>query len=410
MPALAETAISMLRLPLVRSARGPVLEDITLPALRARLGRPLEVTVVRFDGIGDWILSLPLVIALADSPDVAAVRLAGPASHASLLETPFVQEYQRWMGGSVLQPPAPGGLPGKIRAVSAETGRRALLAGRASTAADLVVLSRWDTDLGQNARAWAVGTGAPIVGFDPRLVPSATWRERAEHAVLSQPVRDAGPSAHETTRAATLLDALGLPSEIQHGYGRRFFGVERADQAGPTGRPVIALHTSSVEPKRRWPRERWAALIETLVSRGLSVALIGAPSEREELESLRQAAPGHVENCAGEPLSELPRRLARAHAFIGNDSGPMHVAASLDIPVVGISPHPIGGDSSHRNAPERFGPWASRALMIRPLASAPCTDACERSEPHCILGVSVQDVMKGLDSVTGPLPSSRSSL
>lgn len=401
MPTLAENVLSPLRFPVVTRSRGRVVDDPRIPALRSQLGRALDVTVVRFDGIGDWILSLPLVIALADSPDVARVRLVGPASHASLLATPFAHEYRRWTGGTILQPPAPGGMLGKVRAVSAETGRRAFLDGRAAPQTDLVIVSRWDTDLGQNARAWAAGTGAPVAGFDPRAVPSATRRERGEHRMLSAPYRDARSSAHEIERVSGLLKSLGLPETVEPGYGRRYFGVERVERPDDAGRPVVALHSSSVEPKRRWPEKRWAALSRLLLGEGLSIALIGAPSERAALERLRDIAPDRIENCAGEPLSALPPRLARTHAFIGNDSGPMHVASSLDIPVVGISPHPAGGDPSHRNAPERFGPWARSAEMLRPRAFSPCTDACTATSPHCILGITPQQVHDALARVTG---------
>lgn len=403
---LLENVLSWTRYPVARRSRGPVLDEISLDALHTRLGRPVRVVVARFDGIGDWILCLPLVTALAADDRVGSVTLVGPGSHASLLDQESVTRYVRYTEGTILQPPAPGGTLGKIRAVTAETGRRAFrdgagLDGDDAERTDLVVLPRWDTDLGQNARAWAAGTGAPITGFDPRPVPTTTWRERGEVRILSAPVTDADPAAYELERTGRMMHALGLGQEIPPGYGRAFFGVRREEEPDE-GRPVVVLHTSSVEPKRRWPAESWARLIELIVSElGWAVHLIGAPAEHDQLAALAHGHEGAVRNLAGAPLSELPATLARAHAFVGNDSGPMHVACAVDIPVVGISPHPVGGDPAHRNAPERFGPRASHAEMLRPShAISPCSDSCSALTPHCITLITPDDALAALRRVT----------
>lgn len=400
---LLERALSATRYRADRHAQGPVIADVDLAGLAAAAGRPLRVAVARFDGIGDWILCLPLVTALTRSEHVGSVRLVGPPGHASMLDTPLVDGYERYTRGTILHPPAPGGVIGKIRAVTWDTGRRAFADGEASGPYDLVVLPRWDTDLGQNARAWAAGTGAPVVGFDPTVVPTATPRERRERSLLSAPVVDADESRHEIRRAQELMHALGLDDAVAPGYGREFFGVEREEQPGPDGRPVVVLHTSSVELKRRWPGESWSELIDLILTHTeFSVALSGAPGERDDLEVLRRGREDRVQNLAGAPLSELPRTMAHAHAFIGNDSGPMHVASAVDIPVVGISPHPLGGDPAHRNAPERFGPWATSARLLRPAqALSPCSGSCSALTPHCITQITPHEVFAALLSVTG---------
>jgi ADP-heptose:LPS heptosyltransferase len=78
------------------------------------------------------------------------------------------------------------------------------------------------------------------------------------------------------------------------------------------------------------------------------------------------------------------------------DSGPGHIAAALGVPVVIVGVHPHGASPGHPAAPERFGPWAdpSRVLVLRPPGHAdPCRDGCAADEPHCILGLTVDDVV-----------------
>jgi ADP-heptose:LPS heptosyltransferase len=129
--------------------------------------------------------------------------------------------------------------------------------------------------------------------------------------------------------------------------------------------------------------------------------VIGSASDRETLEQIVRGAKGEVSAAPGTiPLGELPAYLAQARAFIGNDSGPAHIAASVACPVVVVSPHPADGDPTHRNSPDRFRPWGDNVQVVRPgHALHPCTTACVARTPHCITSVSVTDVMATFDKL-----------
>ena len=85
--------------------------------------------------------------------------------------------------------------------------------------------------------------------------------------------------------------------------------------------------------------------------------------------------------------------LKRCKLYIGNDSGLMHLAAAMKVPIVEISCWPKNGDKFHHNSPYRFGPWKTRAVVVNPeKAIEPCLGGCTKFEPHCILQVEVEDV------------------
>lgn len=402
-PTVVDRGLSLLRRPLPRStSRPPLVAGAVVPELAERLGRPLRVAVVRNDGIGDWILTLPVLTALDASEHVGTVTIVAPAGYRRLLAPSDRFAYLDFTEGTIIAPPAPGGTLGKVRAVAFPTGSSALASGALHRDEfDLVVLPRWDSDLGFNARAWAVGTDSPIVGQDPAAVPGTTGRERRESGLLDLAVHDPDAARHEVEHHQALLAALGLPTAVAQAFGSAFLGIEPA----PAGvRDTVVVHASSNEPKRQWPIERWTELIGLMLERfDGQVLVIGSPADAESIHQIVSGFPERVEGAPGSiPLGDLPRTLAeRARLFVGNDSGPAHIAASVGVPVVVVSPHPLDGDATHRNSPSRFRPWGEAVRVVQPAhALGPCTDACTATSAHCIAQVTVADVTTAVDSLT----------
>jgi heptosyltransferase-2 len=130
------------------------------------------------------------------------------------------------------------------------------------------------------------------------------------------------------------------------------------------------------------------------------VAVIGGPDNAAAAERVA-AEVGEKGLRAASSASVLGLRgnaalIGGAALFIGMDSGPGHIAAALGVPVVIVGVHPHGASPAHPAAPERFGPWAdaSRVLVLRPPGHHdPCPDGCEADDPHCILGLTVDDAV-----------------
>lgn len=122
-----------------------------------------------------------------------------------------------------------------------------------------------------------------------------------------------------------------------------------------TGRHLV-IHTGAGQPVREWPRERFDTLAAQLRTAGWNVTLLD--------NSLRD-------------LDGLLDTLATADRFIGNDSGPGHLAALLGVPTFTIFGPQL---------PELFAPQHPQAAWIEgaPCAYKPCFDNCRFATPHCI--------------------------
>ena len=91
-------------------------------------------------------------------------------------------------------------------------------------------------------------------------------------------------------------------------------------------------------PTKRWPPERFAAVAETIVTEsGLGVLLLGSPSERQLCDEIAgQAGAGVLVDAGDTELGQMAALINSARVFIGNDSGPMHIATAVGTPTVAI--------------------------------------------------------------------------
>jgi ADP-heptose:LPS heptosyltransferase len=100
---------------------------------------------------------------------------------------------------------------------------------------------------------------------------------------------------------------------------------------------------------KQWPNEHFAATGRALVESGLSIVLVGGEETRADCaEIARHIGSNNVRDLSGAlPLERLPNVLHHAQLFIGNDSGPGHMAAALGVPTVVIFSGAVNADVWH---------------------------------------------------------------
>jgi heptosyltransferase-1 len=113
------------------------------------------------------------------------------------------------------------------------------------------------------------------------------------------------------------------------------YGLDRASLAAPDRRYAVLLHATA-RPEKEWPEANWIALVNAIGRNGLDLVLPwGNSAERERAERIAARLPGA---CVGErqPLDAVARQIAGAAFVVGVDTGLMHLAAALGVPVVAI--------------------------------------------------------------------------
>ena len=148
---------------------------------------------------------------------------------------------------------------------------------------------------------------------------------------------------------------------------------------------------------KRWPAERYGQVAQALAARGVRSILNYGPGEEELAREAEAASEGAAVamKCS---ITELIALTRRARLFIGGDTGPMHLAAALQVPVVAI----FGPTDPARN-----GPYGTRSIVLRNPAS-PTTHARRAQPDEGMLEISVEAVVDAARLTRRPPMAERS--
>ena len=144
---------------------------------------------------------------------------------------------------------------------------------------------------------------------------------------------------------------------------------------------------------KRWPAERYGEVARRLACRGVRTVINFGPGEEEIVRDAEQASAGAAVPISTS-ISELIALTRRARIFIGGDTGPLHLAAALQIPVIAI----FGPTDPARN-----GPFGTRSIVLRSPQSV--TSHARIAEPEAgILRISSDDVATAALQLLDPTP------
>jgi heptosyltransferase I len=145
---------------------------------------------------------------------------------------------------------------------------------------------------------------------------------------------------------------------------------------------------------KQWPPERYGAVARELARDGICSLVNFGPGE-EELASIVESSSGGSAKKISCSISELISLTRRARLLIGGDTGPMHLAAALKVPVVAI----FGPTNPARN-----GPFGTRSIVLRNASSL--TDHSRRTEPEVgLLEISPEEVVAAARKLMGSSPA-----
>jgi heptosyltransferase-1 len=162
---------------------------------------------------------------------------------------------------------------------------------------------------------------------------------------------------HRVSRELHAIERNRILTGLALGYapdGAVDFGLDRAKLAFAGAAPFAVLLHATARDSKQWPQEQWIALGRGLAARGLALELPwGTEPERQRSERIAAGIPG-ARVPDRRPLDELVRRVAAAQFVIGVDTGLLHLAAAVGVPLVGI----FVGSEPGLTGPQGQGPIA----------------------------------------------------
>jgi lipopolysaccharide heptosyltransferase II len=355
----------------------------------------LKILLVRLRQIGDVIFTTPAIRALRERfPDAHLTYVVEPAAASVVESNPRLS--------TVIVAPRPRGLAGLRTDVA--LGRRlrrdhydiAIDFHGGPRASLLTWLSRAPVRIGYGI----VGRGWMYTGVIARP------RElRARHSVENQ---------------WDLLESLGIaapsrerfPVEMASTPDSRDAISGRLAAAGVSpGDRLIVMHVSAGNPFRRWPVPSFGEVAAALASRHADARVIitSGPSELEAAGQVMADARGRLTvddrarilDCGELSLSELRALVDRAALYIGGDSGPMHVAATSQVPIVTL----YGPTLPARSAPWRTPATLSVPIEVHGLECRPCDQrACIPGDFRCLSRIEPGQVIEAAERLVNWSP------
>lgn len=326
-----------------------------------------RLLVVRLGSLGDLVHTLPAV---------AALRRAHPSLEIDWLVDGVHQDFL------ALVPPVTSVIALTDRTARAWWQARGQLRSRSyDVAADFQGLIK--------SAALARLSGArEVVGFD-----RSSLREPAAAFFYTRTVdvRGAGHVVFKNLKLAAALGAAPGPPEFPIAVtDRRAVDEVRGAVSGP----YAIINPGAAWPNKRWPVDRFGPIAAHIQRHhGLRSIVLWGPGERRLAEDVVHASSGAAVVAPETTLPDLVALAREAQLIVSGDTGPLHIAAAVGVPVVSLF-----GPTD----PDRNGPWDERDVALSRYGRCAChyQRRCRRDD-WCLATIGVDEVEKAIDARLG---------
>ena len=321
-----------------------------------------------------------------------------------------------WLGDAVMAIPAMAalrrGLPGRTVMLAARASIAPLFRESTPAAPDEVVVVDADREAEQlrALRSDAVvllpnSFGSAWTAKRAGIAERWGYRASGRGVLLTRGVTRPRGRLHQIEYYAALVRGLGFdaPERERPTMSASPASLERADKlfssvpvaSGFRRKAVVFAPGAAYGHAKRWPPDRVAQVIARLSAEGVTAVLVGARDDRDTGRAIESSLPAgaRVVNLIGRTtLGELVGVIARASAFVSNDSGAMHIAAALGVPLTAI----FGPTDERVTAPAGVADIILRDVFCRPCMLRECP-----IDHRCMKRIDVDSVFA---SVTSHLP------
>ncbi len=190
--------------------------------------------------------------------------------------------------------------------------------------------------------------------------------------------------------------ALHMPlkqeSEIWADAVLRKNGIKQHDK-------ILAINPGASCPSKVWPADRFAHVADVLADKhNFKIVVLSGPKDVKLADEFMSYIKHPVVNLAGKTsVSQLASVLKRSRLFISNDSGPVHIASALDIPVISIF-----GRSQKGLSPKRWGPvGAKNKVLHKDIGCVECLAHNCIKEFACLKAITIDEVVDAAEEILG---------
>ncbi|MDD5130190.1 MAG: lipopolysaccharide heptosyltransferase II [Candidatus Omnitrophica bacterium] len=285
-----------------------------------------------------------------------------------------------------------------------------------------------------------------VITFDKNIKNSKGWLATLKFAgILRKKKFDLAIVLHPTKRVHLLVFLAGIPKrlgydhkfgflltdKIKHTkqYGEkheseyaldlvRFLGVEPLDKSLympikqesekwvedlfaqaqiKNGDQILVIHPTASCHSRIWPAARYAQVADRLIQKyGFKVVIVSGPGDVQKSQEVIKNMHSPALDLSGKTsISQLASLLKRCHLFISTDSGPMHVASALGIPVITIF-----GRSQAGLSPKRWGPLGEKSrILYKTVGCTVCLAHNCQKNFACLRATTVEDVLSAAELI-----------
>ena len=236
----------------------------------------------------------------------------------------------------------------------------------------------------------ALSGAKKIVGYST-LGPGLLFDQVIENRKRSKHQVHAHFDVLKETLGITTIDDRGIEMWLDEAAEASTATIWSQAFPGPKSRPVIGLNIGASWPTKRWPKEYFADLADQLIDHGFAIAYFGGPMDVEFVEQAislmkHKDHPQVVKLTGKVTLMELAAMLKKCRVFVTNDSGPMHIATAMRVPLVSMfGASPVQG----------FWPYNDISVVLKsPLPCHPCyKHSCKLGGLECMYAISVDEVL-----------------
>lgn len=214
---------------------------------------------------------------------------------------------------------------------------------------------------------------------------------------VSRPVCGAYSKGHVVERYLDVARSLGCEVKqvtftVNNTPEEEANAAVLAAQAGlPAGHPYVILAPGTNWPSKCWPVERFGQLAAELKQRGISSVVTGGANDASLALAIQSVCPEAIDLTGKTTLKELAFLMNGACCFVGGDTGPMHLAAAVQTPVVAL----FGPTDPARN-----GPYGDRHTVLT--VQEECQKCWKRECPkgkQCLAAIEVQPVLEAVQNI-----------